>query len=204
MLPAALLLLSPGATCSFRLLLCSGGALGAGQDSAARDLLSKGKQLPSLQSSDLSPTVWVSLGTKSSSKEWMGGRCCWCSLPALSASSPPEGTGRGRKDQPHLCMQHKSTQGSSAHAQGCSCVPQQCVHALGELWSVLCPRAGSSCSWLSPAWPSEPLCAATAPWAPLLNQQQPGLQEGRAAGFSKENPQTRQPCGNKHQALHFP
>lgn len=42
-LPAALLLLSPSDTSSFRLLLCSGGALDVGQDSAAQDLLSKGK-----------------------------------------------------------------------------------------------------------------------------------------------------------------
>lgn len=56
-----------------------------------------------LESSDLSLTVWVSLGTKSSCKEWSG-RCCWCSLLALSDSSPPEDTGRGRKDHHHFCM----------------------------------------------------------------------------------------------------
>lgn len=42
-LPAALLLLSSSDTSSFLLLLCSGGALDVGQDSAAQDLLSKGK-----------------------------------------------------------------------------------------------------------------------------------------------------------------
>lgn len=42
-LAAALLLLSQSDTFSFRLLLCSGGALPVEQDSAAQDLLSKGK-----------------------------------------------------------------------------------------------------------------------------------------------------------------
>lgn len=87
-----------------------------------------------------SVTVWVSLGTKSSCKEWSG-RCCWCSLLALSDSSPPEDTGRGRKDHHHSCIQHKSTQGSSAGSsappQDCSSVPQQCVHALGT--GTSCP-----------------------------------------------------------------
>lgn len=157
-----------------------------------------------------SVTVWVSLGTKSSCKEWSG-RCCWCSLLALSDSSPPEDTGRGRKDHHHSCIQHKSTQGSSAGVLPLPrtvplCPSSVCMPwalgpaALGELWSVLCPRGGSSCSWLSPAWPSEPaVCShSTLGTCPLLNQQQQGLQQGRAGGFSKENSQTRQPCGNKH------
>lgn len=81
-LPAALLLLSPGDTSSLRLLLCPGGALGAGQGSAAQDLLSKGKELPKVLGELRSVGE---LGNQESCKEWMSGRCCCCSLlPLLS------------------------------------------------------------------------------------------------------------------------
>lgn len=80
------------------------------------------------------PLSGVSLGTKSSCREWMSGRCCWCSLLVLSDSSPSEDMGRGRKDHHHSCMWHKSTQGRCAGAlpvpKTFSPCPKQCVHAL--------------------------------------------------------------------------
>lgn len=152
------------------------------------------------------PLSGVSLGTKSSCKEWMTGRSCWCSLLLLSDSSPTEDMDRGRKDQQHFCLWHKSTQGRTAGVLPIPgtfppCPSGVCMPwtlgpaALGELWSVLCPRGGTSCSWLSPAWPSEPaVCSHGAlGTCPLLNQCLLGCREGRAGGFSKENSKPESP-----------
>lgn len=160
-----------------------------------------------LQSSDVSPAVWGELGNQ----EFLQRMDEWKMLLVLNDSSRTEDMGRGRKDHHHFCSWHKSTQGRCAGVLPVPktfplCPSSVCMPwalgpaALGELWGVLCPRGGTSCSWLSPAWPSEPVCAALSTCALL---QQLGPQEGRAGGFSEENSQTRAPCGNKHQALHF-
>lgn len=147
------------------------------------------------------PLSEVSLGTKSSYKEWMAGRSCWCSLLVLSDSSPTEDMDRGRKDHQHLCLRHKSTQGRTAGVLPIPktfppCPSGVCMPwtlgpaALRELWSVLCPRGGTSCSWLSPAWPSEPaVCSHRAlGTCPLLNQcltSAAGVQGGKSCGVQQ-------------------
>lgn len=116
--------------------------------------------------------------------------------PALSASSPPEDRGRGRKDQHHFCMQHKSTQGSCAGAlpvpravplcPSSVCMPWALgLAALGELWSVLCPRAGSSCSWHSPAWPSEPAVCSHSTLGTSVKPAPTGAPGGKSWGFQQ-------------------
>lgn len=131
--------------------------------------------------------------------------------PALSACSPPEDTGRGRKDQHHFTNPPRAAVLESCPSPGLFlCAPAVC--ACPGHWDQLpwessgaccAPGQGAAALGTAQPGPQSLLCAATAPWAPLLNQQQLGLQEGRAGGFSKENPQTRQPRGNKHRALHF-
>lgn len=59
--------------------------------------------------------------------------------------------------------------------------------ALGELWSVLCSRGGTSCSWLSPARPSQPaVCShgalGTCSAKPLPPTGTPG---GKSWGFQQ-------------------
>lgn len=161
-----------------------------------------------LQSSDVSPTVWGELGNQ----EFLQGMGEWKMLLVLNDSSPTEDMGRGRKDHHHFCSWHKSTQGRCAGVLPAPktfalCPSSVCMSwtlgpaALGELWGVLCPRGGTAALGSAQPGHQRLLCAALGT-CPLL-QQQLGLQEGRAGGFSKENSQTREPCGNKHRALHF-
>lgn len=76
------------------------------------------------------------LGNQEFCKEWSG-RCCWCSLllsvPPLPLRTRAEAGRISTTSQIHpgqLCW-------SPARPQGCSSVPQQCVHALGT--GTSCP-----------------------------------------------------------------
>lgn len=148
------------------------------------------------QNSDLSPIVWGELGNQEFLQGMYDpvGAPCWSSVTPLPLD-------RGRKDHQHLCLWHKSTQGRTAGVLPIPktfppCPSGVCMPwtlgpaALGELWSVLCPRGGTSCSWLSPAWPSEPaVCSHRAlGTCPLLNQcltSAAGVQGGKSCGVQQ-------------------
>lgn len=124
------------------------------------------------------PLSGVSLGTKSSCKEWMTGRSCWCSLLLLSDSSPTGDIEAGR-------ISSTSAYGTNPHRAGllefCPSLglflraPAVC--ACPGHWDQLpwessgaCCAPGEGPAALGSAQPGHQslLCAATGPWAPAL------------------------------------
>lgn len=143
----------------------------------------------------------VSLGTKSSCKEWMSGR--FVGAPCCSSVTPfPLRTGTGG-------ITITAVSGTNPPRAG---LLELCPSpGLVLLAPAVCACPGH---WDQLPWESSGACCAPGEGPAALGSAQPGHQSpllnqcltlaaAAAGAFSKANSQTREPCGNKHRALHF-